>query len=75
MTADAVKAPMLGALFYLALIIPLEFSFTVAGLRLSPYRVFLLALMIPMVLRERPIDMLRSGISYSCNTIEIKTEP
>jgi hypothetical protein len=51
MTAAATRTPLLGAIFYIALIIPLEFSVTVAGLRLSPYRVFLLVMMIPMVMR------------------------
>jgi hypothetical protein len=51
MTAAVTKAPLLGTVFYLALIVPLEFSVTVAGLRLSPYRVFLLVMFLPMVLR------------------------
>lgn len=51
MTAAATKAPLLGAMFYLALVIPLEFSATVAGLRLSPYRALLLIMFIPMLLR------------------------
>jgi hypothetical protein len=49
--AAADKAPWLGAAFYLALAVPLEFSATVAGLRLSPYRVFLLVMFIPMIMR------------------------
>jgi hypothetical protein len=51
MTASVTKAPLLGTVFYLALIVPLEFSVTVAGLRLSPYRVFLLVMFLPMMLR------------------------
>ena len=51
MTAAATKASLLGAAFYLALVVPLEFSATVAGLRLSPYRAFLLIMFIPMLLR------------------------
>jgi hypothetical protein len=53
MTAGAAtKAPLLGVLFYITLIMPLEFSqMSVAGLRLSPYRLFLLVMFIPMVLR------------------------
>lgn len=51
MSSTAAKIPLLGALFYLALIIPPEFSVTLAGIRLSPYRVFLLVMIIPMLLR------------------------
>jgi len=51
MPGRATKAPMLGALFYLAMIVPLEFSITMAGLRLSPYRVFLLVMIIPLIFR------------------------
>ena len=51
MRAVSAKVPMLGAMFYIALIIPLEFSVTIAGLRLSPYRVFVLVMFFPMVLR------------------------
>jgi hypothetical protein len=51
MSAASVRAPMLGAMFYIALIIPLEFSMTIAGLRLSPYRVFVLVMFFPMLLR------------------------
>ncbi|MEP1595126.1 MAG: hypothetical protein ABJK20_11150, partial [Halieaceae bacterium] len=43
--------PMLAALFYLALIMPPEFSVTVAGLRLSLYRVLLLVMTIPLLVR------------------------
>ena len=64
MIGKAAKTPLTGALFYLALIVPLEFSLTVAGLRLSPYRVFLLLMFIPMVIqlirenRVLPADLL-----------------
>ena len=51
MKSSSVKAPLLGAAFYVALIIPLEFSFTVAGLRLSPYRMFLLIVTVPLIVR------------------------
>ena len=53
MTAGAAtRAPLLGVLFYITLIMPLEFSMiSIAGLRLSPYRIFLLVMFVPMVLR------------------------
>ena len=44
-------APRLAALLYIALIMPPEFSLTVGGLRLSPYRVLLLLVTVPQVLR------------------------
>jgi hypothetical protein len=47
----AAKAPMIGVAFYLALIVPLEFSVTLGGLRLSPYRVVLLLAFVPLLLR------------------------
>ena len=51
MRSSNAKAPLLGAAFYVALIIPLEFSVTVAGLRLSPYRMFLLIVTVPLIVR------------------------
>ncbi|MEP6389961.1 MAG: hypothetical protein ABJ056_08545 [Halioglobus sp.] len=50
-SATRVSVPLLAALFYVALIMPLEFSVTVAGLRLSPYRVLLLVMTIPLLAR------------------------
>ena len=47
----AAKAPLIGVAFYLALIVPLEFSVTLGGLRLSPYRVVLLLAFVPLLLR------------------------
>lgn len=47
----ATSAPRLAALLYVALIMPPEFSVTVAGLRLSPYRVLLLLVTVPLVMR------------------------
>ena len=44
-------APRLAALLYVALIMPPEFSVSVAGLRLSPYRVLLLLVTVPLLLR------------------------
>jgi hypothetical protein len=43
--------PTLAALLYIALIMPPEFSVTVAGLRLSLYRVLLLLVTVPLLLR------------------------
>ena len=40
--AQQVRTPWLAAAFYIALIMPLEFSVSLGGLRLSPYRVVLL---------------------------------
>ena len=51
MRSTAVKVPWLGAVFYLALILPLEFSATVGGLRLSPYRIILLLAFVPLALQ------------------------
>ena len=42
---------MLAAFFYLALIMPPEFSVTIAGLRLSLYRVLLLVVTVPLLIR------------------------
>ena len=43
--------PILAALFYVALIMPPEFSVTVGGLRLTPYRVLLLLSTVPLLMR------------------------
>jgi hypothetical protein len=51
MNSIAAKAPTVGVAFYLALIVPLEFSVTLGGLRLSPYRVVLLIVFVPLLLR------------------------
>jgi hypothetical protein len=51
MKMTSAKAPILGAVFYLALILPLEFSTTIGGLRLSPYPVVLLLAFIPLTLQ------------------------
>jgi hypothetical protein len=41
----------MAAVLYLALILPPEFSVTLGGLRLTPYRVFLLVVTVPLFLR------------------------
>jgi len=46
-----VPTPWLAAAFYIALIMPLEFSISLGGLRLSPYRVLLLVATVPLLLR------------------------
>lgn len=46
-----VRTPWLAAAFYVALIMPLEFSVSLGGLRLSPYRVLLLVVTVPLLLR------------------------
>jgi len=51
MTVATSKTPTLAALFYIALIMPLEFSVVVGGLRLSPYRVLLLLIIVPLLLQ------------------------
>lgn len=51
MTARRVSTPWLAAAFYIALIMPLEFSVSVGGLRLSPYRMLLLVVAVPLLLR------------------------
>ena len=43
--------PTLAAVFYAALIFPPEFSVTVGGLRLTLYRVFLLLVTVPLLMR------------------------
>jgi len=50
-TSSAAGAPTLAALLYIALIMPPEFSLTVGGLRLSTYRVLLLLITVPLLLR------------------------
>ena len=62
MSQAAAKAPLLAALFYLALIMPLEFSVTLGGLRLSPYRVLLLIVFVSLALkllqeRRQPMNL------------------
>ena len=62
MSQATAKAPLLAALFYIALIMPLEFSVTVGGLRLSPYRVLLLVVFISLALkllqeRRQPMNL------------------
>jgi hypothetical protein len=49
--AQRVGTPHLAAAFYIALIMPLEFSASLGGLRLSPYRVMLLIVTVPLLLR------------------------
>ena len=49
--ANRVRTPLLAAVFYIALIMPLEFSVSLGGLRLSPYRVVLLIVTVPLLLR------------------------
>lgn len=49
--AKKVSVPTLAAMLYIALIMPPEFSVTVAGLRLSLYRVLLLVVTVPLLLR------------------------
>jgi len=49
--ARRVPTPRLAAAFYIALIMPLEFSVSLGGLRLSPYRVLLLVVTVPLLLR------------------------
>ena len=49
--ARKASVPTLAAVFYLALILPPELSVTVGGLRLSPYRVVLLLVTVPLLLR------------------------
>jgi hypothetical protein len=51
MTARRVPTPWLAAAFYIALIMPLEFSVSLGGLRLSPYRMLLLVVTVPLLLR------------------------
>ena len=51
MHASRVRTPRLAAAFYIALIMPLEFSVSLGGLRLSPYRVLLLVVTVPLLLR------------------------
>lgn len=50
-SAHRVRTPWLAAAFYIALIMPLEFSISLGGLRLSPYRVLLLVATVPLLLR------------------------
>ena len=50
-SAKKASVPVLAALLYVALIMPPEFSVTVAGLRLSPYRVLLLVMTVPLLMR------------------------
>jgi hypothetical protein len=50
-SVSAPGAPKLAALLYVALIMPPEFSVSLAGLRLSPYRVLLLLVTVPLLLR------------------------
>jgi len=47
----AASAPRLAALFYITLIMPPEFSVSLGGLRLSPYRVLLLLVTVSLLLR------------------------
>ncbi|MGD8965034.1 MAG: hypothetical protein PVI12_05420, partial [Gammaproteobacteria bacterium] len=49
--AQQVSVPTLAGILYLALILPPEFSVTLGGLRLTPYRVFLLGMTVPLLLR------------------------
>ena len=49
--ANRVRTPLLAAVFYIAVIMPREFSVSLGGLRLSPYRVVLLIVTIPLLLR------------------------
>jgi hypothetical protein len=51
MSTQRVGTPWLAAAFYIALIMPLEFSISLGGLRLSPYRVLLLVATVPLLLR------------------------
>lgn len=46
-----VGVPTLSALLYIALIMPSEFSVILGGLRLTPYRVLLLVVTVPLLLR------------------------
>ena len=61
MRSSDAKVPMLGAMFYIALIIPLEFSVTIAGLRMSPYRVLLLVVTVPLIVRVVRENRLRNS--------------
>jgi len=47
----SVAAPRTAALLYIALILPSAFSLTVGGLRLTLYRILLLAVTVPLLLR------------------------
>ena len=49
--AQQVSVPTMAGILYLALILPPEFSVTLGGLRLTPYRVFLLGVTVPLFLR------------------------
>jgi len=49
--ARSARTPRLAAAFYIALIMPLEFSVSLGGLRLSPYRVLLLVMTVPLLLQ------------------------
>ena len=49
--ARVMSVPPLAALFYVALILPPEFSVSLGGLRLSPYRVLLLVVTVPLLIQ------------------------
>ena len=49
--ARRVGVPTIAATLYIALILPSDFSVIVGGLRLTPYRVLLLVITIPLLLR------------------------
>jgi hypothetical protein len=49
--AQQVSVPTITAILYIALILPPEFSITIGGLRLTPYRGLLLAVTVPLLLR------------------------
>jgi hypothetical protein len=46
-----VSVPTIAAVFYIALIMPSDFSVIIGGLRLTPYRVLLLVVTVPLLLR------------------------
>jgi len=51
MSTTATPAPRLAVLLYLALMLPPEFSLMAGSLRLSPYRVLLLLITVPLLLK------------------------
>ena len=46
-----VSVPTIAAVFYIALILPSDFSVIIGGLRLTPYRILLLVVTVPLLLR------------------------
>ena len=49
--ARRVSVPAIAACLYIALILPSDFSVIIGGLRLTPYRVLLLIITIPLLIR------------------------